>query len=55
MQERFLDHMFFSYPQVSMEEVVEVPNSNEECGLPESFFEVKHKDCSIAASDIVGE
>ena len=41
MQERFREKIC-SFPQVSMEEVVEVPNSNAECGLPESFFEVKH-------------
>ena len=38
MQERFLEKIF-SFPQVSMEEVVDVPNSNEECGLPEKLFE----------------
>ena len=54
MQERFLEKIF-SFPQVSMDEVIDVPNTNEECGLPVSFFEVKHKDCSIPASDIVSD
>ena len=54
MQERFLEKIF-SFPQVNMGEVVDVPNSNEECGLPEKLFEVKHSACSINASDIVSD